>query len=215
MSIKAKDRLKHILIETEYLADVAKRISSIEELAANEDLKRSVRASIEVIGEAVKTLPAEIKQLSPQLEWNKIARMRDNLVHRYHDVNYEIVWLVIQKKAPILGQEVTKILNQLNWSEYYEYRAKIADVTVDSESYFHRIGQQTKIDLAIAKTILKEYPAKFRNVAISQIKDIIGAGERARELKDISGSITPSDYVNQIIAALPQNIVQEIDEQSR
>ena len=200
MSIKVKDRLKHILNETDYLASVAKRIGSIEELAANEDLKRAVRASIEVIGEAVKTLPIEIKQLSSQIEWVKIARMRDNLVHRYHDINYEIVWLVIQSKAPMLKQEVRRILTLLNREDYYNYHSKISHLEINSLSNFPLGEKQTESDIAIAKLILQEYPTKFRNVAISQIKDIVGESNRARELKQIFSKEIADNYISQIIA---------------
>ena len=199
MSIRVKDRLKHILNETDYLASVAKRIESIKELAANEDLKRAVRASIEVIGEAVKTLPPEVKQLSLQVEWVKIARMRDNLVHRYHDINYEIVWLVIQSKAPTLGQEVQKILTLLNREEYCNYRSKLPNIEVNSSSCFRTIEEQTEIDIAIAKLILQKYPTKFRNVATSQIKDVVGESDRARELKQIFGKEIADNYISQTI----------------
>lgn len=206
MSIKIKDRLKHILAERDYLADVAKRVSSIEELAANEDLKRAVRASIEVIGEAVKTLPLETKQLSSRIEWKKIARMPDNLVHRYHDINYEIVWLVIQSSAPVLGEEVYKILTSLNREEYNNYRSKLVNSKLNSSNYFHSVEKQKEIDLAVAKIIFQEYPTKFKNVAISQVQDIVSESDQARELKQTLGKVASDNYIKQIIADLAQDI---------
>ena len=79
MSIETRDRLKHILDETKYLANLSKRLKDREDLASNEDLKRSAERSIEIIGEAVKTLPENIRKRSTNTEWNEIARMRDNV----------------------------------------------------------------------------------------------------------------------------------------
>lgn len=109
MSLKIKDRLKHILVETEYLSRLAQRLDSKKDLEENEGLSRATNHSISILGEAVKTLPESIRQLSPNTQWSAIARMRDNIVHRYHDIDYDVVWEVIKIHAPALNQETTKI----------------------------------------------------------------------------------------------------------
>ena len=47
--------------------------------------------------------------------------------------------------------------------------------------------------------ILKEYLAKFENLAILQIKDLISKSDRARELKTILDKIALDDYITQVI----------------
>lgn len=215
MSIETRERLKHILDETKYLANLSKRLKDPDDLASNEDLKRSAERSIEIIGEAVKTLPENIRKRSPNTEWKEIARMRDNLIHRYHNIDYSIVWQVIKKSAPLLNKEVTQIFNQLNKEEYDLYRGKIEIKEVDDSSYFLKIERQKKIDITIAKKILKEYPTKFRKVALARIKDVISAGERATELKDNTETTTPTQYISEIIAALPSEKTKDSPEQNR
>lgn len=212
MLIKAKDRLKHILIETEYLATVSNKIKNIEDLLKNEDLKRSCRASIETLGEAAKSLPESVRSLSPNTQWSEIAKMRDRLIHHYFDVDYKIMWEVVKKEAPKLQQEATRILYQLNREEYLEYRNKVKPQNTDTYGYFAIIRQQEQTDLAIAKTIIAKYSPKFRKVAIGEIKDIIGTGERASGLATNKEQMTPNEYLERIVSeALPRETKEKTD----
>jgi uncharacterized protein with HEPN domain len=199
MSQKVKDRLKDILIETEYLTELQQELRSQEDLEENKHIRRAAERSVEIIGEAVKSLPPSVKQLSPSTPWKDIAGMRDNIIHDYNDVDYDVVWKVINIDAPVLNQETTKILNQLNREEYLEYKEQLTTKPT-SQSYIIRTKQQEELDIAIAKTIIKKYPTKFQHVALAEVKDIIGASDRALELKTNSENVTCSEYVAKIIA---------------
>jgi uncharacterized protein with HEPN domain len=205
MSLKSKDRLKHILRETEYLLSLSPNLKVIEDLSNDETLKRATRASLETIGEAVKGIPKVVQDLSPSTEWNKIARTRDNLIHRYHDVNYQLIFKIIKENIPTLNRKITSILNQINRKEYLEYQNLIAPKGIDTSTFLIKIDNQEKLDVAIAKAIRDKYPKEYQNVAIAEVRDIIGAGDRATELKNNSESITSKEYVTQIInKSMPQ-----------
>jgi uncharacterized protein with HEPN domain len=78
----------------------------------DETLKRAFVRSLEIIGEAVKQLPDEVKQRYSHLEWRAMAGMRDRLIHGYFGVDYDIVWDVVTTKISVLQQAVEHILRQ-------------------------------------------------------------------------------------------------------
>jgi len=72
----------------------------------------AVIRNLEVIGEAVKNIPEDIRSQYPDIEWRKMAGLRDIVAHEYFGVSDEIVWDVIQNKIPVLSEQVHQILKQ-------------------------------------------------------------------------------------------------------
>lgn len=72
----------------------------------------AVVRQLEVIGEAVKQLSAEVRGLRPEIPWREIAGMRDVLIHAYFSVDLEQVWEVTQRDLQDLKRVVEEILNQ-------------------------------------------------------------------------------------------------------
>jgi len=75
-----------------YLNDIIEAIGRIEEytvnfssteFAENKLVLDAVVRNLEIIGEAVKMLPNEIKKKHPEVEWRKIAGLRDVIAHEY------------------------------------------------------------------------------------------------------------------------------------
>ena len=66
--------------------------------------------SIEIIGEAVKQIPDSTRKQYPQIEWCKLAGMRDRLIHGYFGVDYEIVWDVAANKSVQLAPDIRQVL---------------------------------------------------------------------------------------------------------
>jgi len=77
----------------------------------------AVIRSLEVMGEAVKKIPVEVRDRYPNIPWKHIAGMRDKLIHEYHGVDLEIVWKVIKEEIPPLRPAFERVLKDLGKGE--------------------------------------------------------------------------------------------------
>ena len=111
MSLSPPEYLRHILDEIDYV--LTHIPETFDSFANDETLKRAFIRSIEIVGEASKKLPDEIKSAQPNIEWRKVAGMRDRLIHDYFGVDYTIVWDVVSQKFPALRGNIQALLDSL------------------------------------------------------------------------------------------------------
>jgi len=102
--------LRHIYDECQFITEVVTSDMTQEALLGNETLKRAIVRSLEIIGEATKKIPADIKQDWDEIPWRNIAGMRDKLIHDYIGVNYTIVWDVVKNKIPEIQAVIAEII---------------------------------------------------------------------------------------------------------
>ncbi len=62
----------------------------------------AVVRNIQIVGQAAKQIPLEVREKMPDVEWKKIAGMRDSVVHAYFGIDPDIVWLTVETKIPEL-----------------------------------------------------------------------------------------------------------------
>ena len=75
-------------------------------------LRRGVERGIEIISEASRRIPAELRALRAEIPWNEIAAIGNILRHKYHSISMPIIWEVVQKDLPPLKAAIEVIARQ-------------------------------------------------------------------------------------------------------
>ncbi len=105
-----------------YIKDILEAMEKIEEFTQGmsfEDFARDDKTSsavvrkLEIIGEAVKRLPGEVRNRFSEIPWGSMAKTRDKIIHFYHGVDYEIIWKIIREDLPLLKSPFEKIYAKL------------------------------------------------------------------------------------------------------
>lgn len=104
-----------------YIDDISDSITKIEKYTKkatkasfkkNTQLQDAVLRRLEIIGEAVKHIPTEIKREHPKTPWKQIAGARDIFAHEYFGVKLDRVWDTVKKDLPKLKDQVKEFLKE-------------------------------------------------------------------------------------------------------
>lgn len=93
--------LKDILDAIAKIEDYTKDLS-FEEFSKNNLVVDAVVRNFEIIGEASKNIPEELKSKYPDIPWKEMAGMRDKMIHEYFGIDLEIVWKTAKIRLPQL-----------------------------------------------------------------------------------------------------------------
>jgi uncharacterized protein with HEPN domain len=106
-----------------YLQDISESCRKVQMLTNGMDLnafsedwriRDAVLFNLQVIGEAVKRLPDEMKASCPGIPWRRIAGFRDVLAHAYFSLDDSIVWDVASHQMDPLLAAVDRLLAGLD-----------------------------------------------------------------------------------------------------
>ena len=104
--------IEHMLESVADIESFMKGISK-QSLSNNKEKLNAVVRSIEIIGEAAKSVPTSFKKKYPEILWKEIIGTRDVLIHHYFGIDVNILWNIATKDLPILKKQLIKIKDNL------------------------------------------------------------------------------------------------------
>jgi len=111
-----KDYIQDILSSLEEVEDFTEGLNFEDFLRDRKTINAVIR-SLEIIGEAAKKIPEDLRNGHPEMPWKRMTGMRDKLIHEYHGVDLEIVWAVIKEELPPLKPMIEKVLKEIEGKE--------------------------------------------------------------------------------------------------
>lgn len=111
--MKDRDRLflGHVLSAIDAIASFT--VEGKSAFMADRKTQSAVIRQIEIIGEAVKNLSADLTASETAVPWRQIAGTRDRLIHAYFSVDLDAVWSMVEQDLPTLRDEVRRILGKV------------------------------------------------------------------------------------------------------
>ena len=80
--------------------------------AADEKTAYAVVRALEIIGEATKRVPEEVRQKQLDIPWRSMSGLRDKLIHDYISVDLEVVWKTVHEDLPGLIVGIERMIQQ-------------------------------------------------------------------------------------------------------
>lgn len=87
-----------------YLDQVTK-----ESFLKDEKTIDAVVCNLEIIGEAVRWLPAEFKERPSHIPWSQIAGLRHRIVHDHLGLDLRLIWQVVETSIPEFRRQVAEL----------------------------------------------------------------------------------------------------------
>ena len=106
------DYIEDIISAMDKAMDFVKNMS-YEEFTRDDKTVYAVVRAIEIIGEAVKNIPGNVRKNYPEIPWKDMAGMRNKVIHEYFGVKLNIVWRTVKEEIPPLKPLFEKILKEL------------------------------------------------------------------------------------------------------
>lgn len=106
-----RDYLNDILIHIDLAEEFVKGIT-FDEFQNDDKTILALTRALEIIGEATKQIPSDLRAQYPEIVWRDITGMRDKIAHVYFGINLDVVWSTTHEDLPILRPVIQAILEE-------------------------------------------------------------------------------------------------------
>jgi uncharacterized protein with HEPN domain len=115
ISMYLDDIVRNIDDAVSYVSDM-----TYEQFVNDSRTVKAVIRSIEVMGEAAKHIPREIRDESPGIPWRNMTGMRDKCIHDYVGIDHETVWYVVKEDLPLIRPAIAALAERIGKEENAE-----------------------------------------------------------------------------------------------
>jgi uncharacterized protein with HEPN domain len=109
-----------------YVKDILDAISQMDRFTEGMDFAgfqrddktaSAVIRKLEILGEAAKSIPSEVRQNNKDIPWADMAKTRDKIIHGYFGVDYGVIWKTIKERLPKIKSPLKRLLKELKKEE--------------------------------------------------------------------------------------------------
>lgn len=111
MSRDSKLYLQDMLNACDHVIDFSHELTRAD-LDTEELRLHAILYNIQVLGEAAKNIPSDMREQHPEIAWRGTTSMRDVLVHKYFQIDLDLLWEVIHDKIPALREQLAPLLRE-------------------------------------------------------------------------------------------------------
>ena len=86
---------------------------TFDEFTHDDEKFDAVLRNLEIIGEAVKHVPDDVRDKYPKIKWRKIAGLRDIVAHEYFGISDELIWDIVENEIPSLRKSISALIKTL------------------------------------------------------------------------------------------------------